>query len=78
MSAWPNSPLQTTTNEFFFDFYHPCISGQQIRRKENDQRAPLLSVQNIIVYIQAIEEDNSIKEYLLRRLHAWQMEHPSQ
>jgi hypothetical protein len=41
-------------------------------------REQLLNVQNTIVYMQAMEEDNSIEEYLLRRLQARQIERPSQ
>jgi len=41
-------------------------------------REQLLNVQNTIVYMQTMEEDNSIKEYLLRRLQARQIERPSQ
>jgi hypothetical protein len=41
-------------------------------------REQLLNVQNTIVYMQAMEEDNSIEEYLLRRLQARLIERPSQ
>lgn len=41
-------------------------------------REQLLNVQNTIVYMQAMEEDNSIEEYLLRRLQARRIERPSQ
>lgn len=79
MSARPNSPLQTTTNERYLTSIIHAFQGSRQRFEEKKMiREQLLNVQNTIVYMQAMEEDNSIEEYLLRRLQARQIERPSQ